>query len=47
MSKCEWREWYNELSENEQLAISFIPFDLYEPCGYGNTEDAEAIVPTE
>ncbi len=36
----EWIEKYNELSKDEQLAISYIPADLYELCGYGNgTED--------
>jgi len=41
----EWLERYNSLTEEEQLAISSIPSDLYELCGYGNaTED---IAPTE
>lgn len=41
----EWLEKYNELSKDEQLAISYIPADLYKLCGYGNaTED---IAPTE
>lgn len=38
----EWLEWYNELSETEQLAISYIPSDLRELCGYGNAEAAVA-----
>lgn len=24
----EWLEWYNELSESEQLAISYIPHEI-------------------
>lgn len=36
----EWLEWYNELSETEQLSISYIPSDLYELCGYEDVEDA-------
>ena len=31
-----WLIQYNNLSEEEQLAISFIPSDLYELCGYEN-----------
>ncbi len=31
-----WLIQYNKLSEEEQLAISFIPSDLYELCGYEN-----------
>ena len=30
----EWLEKYNALTEEEQLAISGIPADLYELCGY-------------
>lgn len=37
-----WLTWYNGLSEAEQLAVDFIPFDLYELCGYGNAEDTPA-----
>lgn len=39
----EWLEKYNALSETEQLAISSIPSDLYELCGYGKAEDAPAV----
>lgn len=36
----EWLENYNKLSKDEQLAISYVPADLYELIGYGNaTED--------
>lgn len=44
----EWLEWYNSLSEEEQLAVSSIPHDLYDLAGYGGgpgmveTVDAEA-----
>ena len=31
-----WLIQYNKLSEEEQLAIRFIPSDLYELCGYEN-----------
>lgn len=41
----EWLEKYNELSEDEQLSISYIPSDLYELCGYGNA--TEEVIPTE
>ena len=37
----EWIENYNSLSEEEQLAISYIPADLYELCGYPTAEDME------
>ena len=43
----EWLEKYNAMSEDEQLAISYIPADLYELCGYGDAKDAEADAPTE
>lgn len=38
----EWLEWYNDLTETEQLSISYIPSDLYELCGYPAQEDAVA-----
>lgn len=34
----EWLEWYNNLSEEDQLATSFTPAEL---CEYTTTEDAE------
>ena len=43
----EWLEHYNTLSPEEQLAISRIPNDLYELCGYGEMENAEVDGPTE
>lgn len=38
----EWLNWYNSLSEADQLAISAIPSDLLEEIGLVGTEDAEA-----
>lgn len=38
----EWLEKYNNLSPEEQLAISAIPADLYKLCGYPKSESAEA-----
>lgn len=37
----EWLEKYNSLSEDEQLAISSIPAELYELCGCPTIEEAE------
>lgn len=37
-----WLENYNSLSEEEQLAISSIPAELYELCGYPTAEAMEA-----
>lgn len=36
----EWLEWYNSLSKEEQLAISFVPPDLLEDGEPVETEDA-------
>ena len=41
-STAQWLTWYNALSEEEQLAVSYIPSDLYELCGYPAPEDAVA-----
>lgn len=38
----EWLENYNSLSEEEQLAISSVPAELYELCGYPTAEAMEA-----
>ena len=38
----EWLEKYNSLSEEEQLAMSHIPAELYELCGYPTADDMEA-----
>lgn len=35
----EWLEWYNSLTKEEQLAISFIPHDLYELLDYNDEEE--------
>ena len=37
-----WLEWYNDLSEEEQLAISSIPSELYKLCGYPKAEAIDA-----
>ena len=37
---AQWLTWYNNLSEEEQLAVSYIPSDLYGLCGYPAAEDA-------
>ena len=42
-----WLEWYNSLSEEERMAISMIPPDLYGQLGFPGTEDAEAPAETE
>lgn len=38
----EWLTWYNGLSEEEQLSISYLPADLLEECGLTQMEDSEA-----
>lgn len=44
----DWLENYNSLSEEEQLAISYIPAELYELCGYPTAEYFEVLeVPLE
>lgn len=43
----EWLEKYNAMSEDEKLAISYIPEDLYELCGYREAENEEVNAPTE
>lgn len=37
-----WLERYNQLSETEQLSISFIPADLHALLGFGSAEDIPA-----
>lgn len=37
---AQWLTWYNTLSEEEQQAVSYVPSDLYELCGYPSAEDA-------
>lgn len=36
----EWLDWYNSLSEEDQLAVSAIPSELYKEIGFVGTEDA-------
>ena len=38
----EWLDWYNGLSEMDQLALSSIPEELLEASGISGMEDAEA-----
>ena len=38
----QWLEWYNNLSETEQLSVSHIPNDLYKLCGYDKAENTPA-----
>lgn len=38
----EWLDWYNSLSEDEQLSVSAIPSDLLEESGISAAEDTEA-----
>lgn len=37
----EWLDWYNSLSEDEQLSVSAIPSDLLEESGISAAEDTE------
>lgn len=39
----EWLKWYNELPNEEQLAVSFIPPELYELCDYTSAGDESAV----
>ena len=39
----EWLNWYNELSKDGQLAVSFIPHELYDLCGYPSAGDESAV----
>ena len=38
----EWLDWYNSLSDEEQLSVSYIPADLLDASGISAAEDAEA-----
>ena len=38
----EWLEWYNDLSKEEQLAISYIPSEVYKLSRYPETETIDA-----
>ena len=37
----EWLEWYNGLTEDEQLSIGYIPSDLYYFCGYPDADSSD------
>ena len=41
----EWLSWYNNLSREDQLAVSYIPPEVYERLGFDNaqTEDADVL----
>ena len=39
----EWLNWYNELPREDQLAVSFIPPELYDLCGYPSAGDESAV----
>lgn len=39
----EWLEWYNGLTDAEQLAVSYIPSDLYQLYGFPDTSDISAV----
>lgn len=38
-----WLNWYNELPKEELLAVSFIPPELYDLCGYPSAGDESAV----
>lgn len=40
----EWLAWYNSLPEEDQLAVNYIPPDLYDEFGFAETEDAESLI---
>ena len=39
----EWLNWYNECSKEDQLAVSYIPAELYKRCGYPSAGDESAV----
>lgn len=39
----EWLNWYNECSKEDQLAVSYIPSELYKRCGYPSAGDESAV----
>ena len=39
----EWLNWYNELPKADQLAVSFIPSEIYDLCGYPSAGDESAV----
>lgn len=43
----EWLDWYNSLTEEEQLSIDHIPSNLYELCEYPTAEVSEVNGPIE
>ena len=43
----EWLSWYNSLSQEDQLAVSYIPPEVYERLGFDNAQTEDADVPAE
>ena len=39
----DWLNWYNECSKEDQLAVSYIPSELYKRCGYPSAGDESAV----
>ena len=37
-----WLLWFNSLSGEDQMAVSFVPLDLYELCAYPGMDDIAA-----
>lgn len=37
-----WLLWFNSLSEDDQMRISYVPLDLYELCGHSGADDTAA-----
>jgi beta-lactamase regulating signal transducer with metallopeptidase domain len=42
-----WLEQYNRLSPKEQLAVNYVPWDLYELSGLGKDLDSPAAIETD
>lgn len=42
----EWLSWFNSLPEKEQLAVSYIPPEVYERLGFDETGTVDADAPT-
>lgn len=42
----EWLSWYNSLPEEEQLAVSYIPPEVYERLGFDDSGSVDADAPT-
>lgn len=42
----EWLSWYNSLPEEEQLAVSYLPPEVYERLGFDDSGTVDADAPT-